>query len=105
MLKQKQKKDKLEKRLGWAAGALGLLITAAGLAYLVTINDISVKGFALADLKSRKSDLAKENQDLELEIMRLTAYSRISRRAGELDLVRVDKVNYLSAVPAAVAKR
>ncbi len=76
-----------------------------GVAYLVSMNDLTVKGFALKDLKSRSRMLSEENQELQAKSLTLQSYAAISPRLRELNMVAVEDVAYLSPKSPVVAKK
>jgi hypothetical protein len=82
-----------------------IFIFMGGIYYIAGINDLSIKGFKLQDLKNRSVVIKKENEDLELQIMRLESYENLTARAAEISMVRVDRIDYVSAANDEVAKR
>ena len=66
---------------------------------------MAVKGFKLSELKDQQSQLAKENQDLELKVMSLDSYNNITSRIKDLKMVAANEVVYLTAGAAMVAKK
>jgi hypothetical protein len=75
----------------------------SGVYYIVSINNISIKGFVLKDLKTDLSQLMQEKEILELKVMELESYDNISRRAEQLKMVKVDKIDYITVTDEAVA--
>ncbi|MDD3285111.1 MAG: hypothetical protein PHG95_00505 [Patescibacteria group bacterium] len=84
---------------------LSLACVALGLTYLVGINDLTVKGFALKDLKSQQQMLMEANQDLQAKVLGLQSYASISPRLQGLNMVAVEDVAYLSSKTPVVAKK
>jgi hypothetical protein len=82
-----------------------LVIIFLSVFYVAGVNDLSIKGFALSDLKQQKNKLVEANNKLELEAMTLSSYSRISERVSGLKMVAVGEVSYLSAGGGIVAKK
>lgn len=89
--------------------ALNIFLVASGLAlgivYLVGMNDLTVKGFVLKDLKSQTNMLAETNQDLQAKALALQSYAAISPRLQDLNMVEVEDIAYLSPKEAVVAKK
>ncbi len=81
------------------------IIIASGIFYVVSINDLADKSFVLEDLKNQSGVLINANEDYEFIVMGLESYENIDKRAQELKMVKVDKVNYLSAGSSFVAKK
>jgi len=82
------------------------LIIIGGLYYVVSINDLSVKGFSLQELRQNVRLLNAANKEIDLEIMSLGSYNELSQRATEdLKMVAVGEIDYLTAVNGVVVKR
>ena len=71
---------------------LGILIILSGTYFVISINDLSIKGFVLSDLKQASNQLNKTNEEIELKIMALESYDNILERASSLKMVRVDRI-------------
>ena len=82
-----------------------VLIIALGVYYVAGMNDLTVKGFKLQELKIGAQETADENTRLEQKIMSLKSNKDLSKRVGELDMVAVGNVEYISAISGAVAKK
>ena len=81
------------------------LIIVSGVYYVIGVNDLSIKGFMLEDLKRQSESLAKENQDIEIKVMQLESYEHLAAKAQELKMVAVDKIEYITIVNGEVAKK
>jgi len=75
------------------------------LGYFLCMNDISVKGFKLNELKKAKEKIIIDNNDYELEIMSLKSYNSLSKKANDLNLVKVDKINYIDGASLVAVKK
>lgn len=73
--------------------------------FVVSTNDLSIKGFVLNELWSEVNTLATNNDQIELKIMELESYDKIDKRAQELKMVKIDKIDYITINDEAVAKR
>lgn len=82
-----------------------ILIITSGIYYMISINDLSIKGFMFQELKTKLAGLKNENNCMELEIMELESYEYINSRAQNLEMVKVDKIDYITMVDEAVAKK
>lgn len=67
-----------------------------GIFFVVSINDLSIKGFVLQDLKLEVNELSSENRNIELQVMELESFDSIAKRANDMKMVRVDKIDYIS---------
>lgn len=84
---------------------LGGLVLIIGGYYLVNINDLIVKGFALRELKSQATILASENLDSEAKVMNLQSYSNLNDKIKKLNMVAVGEVEYLTVNQPALARK
>ncbi len=86
---------------------LGLLtlIVFLGVFYLINISDLTVKGFALKELKTKVSLLESEKLDNEEKINNLQSYYSLSTRTQSLNMVAIGEIEYLSVPVAVVARK
>lgn len=84
---------------------LSITCITFGVVYLVGMNDLTVKGFVLNELKGQVSVLAEENQDLQTSSLSLQSYAALSPRLQDLDMVKVEDVVYFSHQALVVAKK
>ena len=96
---------KKSNRLAMVNKFLVFLIVVFGVSYVASINDLSIKGFVLQELKVSKEKFNDENIAIELKIMDLGSYESISERASELKMVKVDKIDYITVLSETVAKK
>lgn len=103
-IKQKRSRNRLS-YIAWLNKGLFLLLLGLCVCFAANINDLSIKAFVLRDLHAEAAQVARENEEIELMVMRLESYEHIARRAQELDMVKVDRIDYLQALEPEVAKR
>jgi hypothetical protein len=84
--------------------ALAALVMGFGVFYLVNVSDLTVKGFALKELRTQASILASEKLDNEEKINNLQSYYSLSSRTQKLDMVAIGEIDYL-AVPTTIVAR
>ena len=84
---------------------LGSIVVLLSGYYLVNINDLTVKGFALRELKSEATILTSENLDKETKIMNLQSYGNLNEKVKKLNMVAVGEVEYLTINQTVVAKK
>jgi len=101
MQKQTLIKDQLPVRdnsLWW--NILNVFIVAViiviGAYYMVGINDLTVKGFALQKLKNQSNSLNNKNKEEENKMMVLESYDNLSSRVAQMNLVAVEDVKYIT---------
>jgi cell division protein FtsL len=80
-----------------------VLIIISSIYFIVSVNDLSIKGFMLQELKLKIAELDNKNADLELKIMELESYENISERAQGMKMVKVDKIDYITIIEEVVA--
>ena len=81
------------------------LIATIGVGYVVSINDLAIKGFVLQELKTESQELRVENNEIELAIMVLESYDSIEKRAQDLSMVKVGKIDYITVTGGSVARK
>lgn len=84
---------------------LFILIIVLGIYYIAGTNDLTIKGFALSDLKEQQNKLANENNKLELKAMTLSSYSAIGKKINNLKMVAVGNIDYIAGGTEMVAKK
>lgn len=84
---------------------LGTVLFLIGGYYLININDLTVKGFALRELKSEATILTSENLDKEAKVMNLQSYGSLNEKVKKLNMVAVGEVEYLTVNQAALARK
>lgn len=82
---------------------LGAILLIFGLFYLVNVSDLTVKGFALKELKTQVSVLASEKLDNEETVNNLQSYYSLNSRTQKLNMVAVGDIDYLTVPSAVVA--
>ena len=102
-----QNKRQNKKTFSWRAinTFLSMTCIAFGVVYLIGMNDLTVKGFVLNDLKNKVSILAEENQGLQTSSLSLQSYTALSPRLQDLNMVKVEDVAYFSPQASVVAKK
>lgn len=84
---------------------LGFTCVVLGVAYLIQMNNLTVQGFALKELKTNASILAEENEDLHAKALNLQSYNALSPKLHNLNMVAVDDIIYLDSASSVVAKK
>jgi hypothetical protein len=85
--------------------ALLFAIIILGVYYIAGTNDLTIKGFALSDLKGQKNKLIEANNKLELNALTSSSYSNIKEKVSNLRMVAAGEVSYLTAGAEVVAKK
>ena len=84
---------------------LGALILSLGVFYLVNVSDLTVKGFALQELKTKVNLLASEKLDNEEKVNDLQSYYSLNTRTQKLNMVAVGEIDYLTVPSVVVARK
>lgn len=82
--------------LGIFNKALFVMILVCCGYFVLSINDLAIKGFILQDLKKESNKLKEITKDMELTITNYESYDNIQKRAENLKMVRVEKIDYIS---------
>ena len=82
---------------------LFILAIVLGVFYIAGANDLTIKGFALNDLKKQYGKIADENKKLELSAMALSSYSVVSQKIDNLKMVAVGEIDYINGGSEMVA--
>jgi len=95
------------KRLNLKCFNIGLMtiILSLGVFYLVNVSDLTVKGFALKELKTQANVLASEKLDNEEQINNLQSYYSLNSRTQKLNMVAIGEIDYLSVPSLIVARK
>ncbi len=79
------------------------LIIVFGVYYVAGINDLTVKGFKLQELRVDLKEVEYDNDSLELKIMSTESSSALGERINGLDMVAVGNIEYISSAGSVVA--
>ena len=82
-----------------------LVIIILGVYFVAGTNDLTIKGFALSDLKYQKNKIVDANNKLELKALVLSSYSNINEKIIDLKMVAAGEIKYLALGAEAVAKK
>ena len=81
------------------------LIVVLSVLFIVGINNLSIQGYVLSDLKEQRNKLAGENKKLELKAVNLISYNNVSEKIASLKMVAVESIDYLNTGAELVAKK
>ena len=84
---------------------LFVVVAGLGFAYLLGVSDLTVKGFALQELRQESARLAEEKLAQEQKIDALQSYYVLSERVKSLNMVAISDIEYIQENSRAVAKR
>ena len=103
--KQKETKIKLKKYVKYLNVLLVALIIVSSISYIVSINNLSIKGFVLNELKTEFIVLANENENYEVRAMDLESLNNLKKRAENLKMVKINDIEYFTISSGAMAKK
>lgn len=81
-----------------------LILTVGGF-YLASMNNLVVRGFELQKLKRQSESLANENKEISARKVALESYRNIDSKLRDLNMVAIDKIEYLNASAEVIAKK
>jgi len=70
------------------------LILLIGSFYVININNLAIKGFALQELKHEIKELDEKKETLDLEIAYLRSYSCLDAKIKNSNFVAVNNIEY-----------
>lgn len=86
-------------------GFLFTILLLVGGFYLFNINQVTVDGFVIQELKTEVDYLAEKNRGLEEEINANQSYYAFSSRVDSLEMVEANDVIYLTRNEQVLAKK
>jgi len=104
-MEKKQKIKKIRINVRFFNKILFLTILVCLISYVATINDLSIKGFALQELKKEVKDLGEHNKELDLKITNLRSYNSLSDKIAKSNFVDGGDVEYFNLKEEAVAMK
>jgi len=104
-INSQRKKRKFKFNFGIFNKLLVALFIIISIYYVISINDLAIKGFVLNELKTKVKTLNEENRNHELKIAELENFENINSRAQEMKMVKADNVAYITVINEVVAKR
>lgn len=72
-----------------------IIIFTIGIFYLGQVNKLATLGFRLHELENKAGELERVNRNIELKIISLQSMDRLKSLAEVLNLVKVDKIEYI----------
>lgn len=81
-----------------------LLIILFSILYIVQANSVATDGYKIQEHKSRIEELQTENKNLELKLSEIRSLGFLEEKIESLNMVKVEKVDYLSPVSEVAAK-
>lgn len=84
---------------------LFILIIASSVYYVKGINDLSVDGFRVQELKKDINTLSSENKECELKIADLESLNNLDEKIKKLNMVAAGEINYITSSIEVVAMK
>jgi len=81
------------------------VLSVLGVFYLITISDLTVKGFALSELQNQAASINDDRLANQEKIDKLQSYYSLSSRTKSLNMVAIGDIEYLNNNPATLAKK
>ena len=73
-----------------------IVIILCGGFYMVSVNDLIIKGFELQGLKKDFNKINEDTVEYELKILALESNNNLSKRAEKLEMVAVEEMEFIS---------
>lgn len=104
-IKKTRKEEKKERIFGFLNFLLiGVIMFVSGY-YVATVNDLTIKGLEIQELKREVSQCSEENRSLTVKISSLKSYNSIVKRTQELGMTDAEEINYIKVLRQTVAKK
>jgi len=97
MSKQKKQKIKFSQILNFLNIFLFIIIILGSAYFVIGVNDLAIKGFALEELKIKSDQLNKKNKKNKMQIVELESYERLNLKIDSLDMVKINEIEYLDS--------
>ncbi len=101
-----QRKASQSKNKQWKYN-VGLLLTVLlfSVVYLVQVNALSTKGYAIRELEKRISLNKKENEHIQMQIIEAQSLGTLQKKIDSLQLVRSERIDYIQPSQSVAALR
>lgn len=76
------------------AGVL-LTVLILSVVYLVHVNALATRGYAMKELDHHIADLKKQNERLQIDIIQSQSMGTLQKKIDEMKLVRADHIDYI----------
>ncbi len=83
---------------------IALFVLLAGI-YLFQANDLVIKGFTIKKLEEKISEIGQDNKNLEIKTTELQSLSSIEEIKKEFNMVKAEKMEYISSAASVAIKK
>lgn len=83
---------------------LVLFIILFSVLYIVQANNVATDGYRIQEHKNKKAELQSENKNLELRLSEVRSLSFLEEKVEDLNMIKIEKVEYISPVSEVAAK-
>ena len=90
-------------KVGWLNMSLLLILIAVVFLYLVQVSASTTKGFEISKLEKQVSASEEEVKQSEQQVNNLKSVEYIAQGAEQLQMVSVDKINFMPPLSSGVA--
>lgn len=84
--------------------AIVIAICAVSVMYLAKINDMAIQGFKMKELDEKQAVLEDSIKKVEMQVAEMQSMQKIQERIGQLGMVGVAQVKYVSSGGAVAVK-
>ena len=103
------RKGNRESNLNKTCKVLNVFLVAAialsGAYYVALVNDLTIKGIKVQELKREKTSLKQENRNLNVRVTSLKSYQSIAKRTEGMNMTSVENVDYIKIPSGVLAKK
>lgn len=83
---------------------VGLIMIVSGY-YAATVNDLTVKGLKIQELKQEVNEKQERNRNLTVRASSLKSYQNLVKRTDDLDMTKAQEIEYIKVLRKTVAKK
>ena len=73
-----------------------VVVILCGGFYMVSVNDLIIKGYELQELKKDYNKINEDTIEYELKILSLESNNNLSKRAEKLEMIAVEEMEFIS---------
>lgn len=84
---------------------LMVAIVICGVYYVALVNDLTIKGIKVQELKQEVSSLKEDNRHLNVKVTSLKSYQNVAPKTEEMEMVSVNNIDYIRVNQEVLAQK
>lgn len=84
---------------------LMVAIIVCGVYYVALVNDLTIKGIKVQELKQEVSSLKEDNRHLNVKVTSLKSYQNVAPKTEEMKMVSVNNIDYIRVNQEVLAQK